>query len=167
LNSITTIYKPIDNIDIISLREFYSRIESEIKWQEYIQQGKQSGIQFADNEDPFLSAVGVARTRDIAFNNLNSLYKDTIIEDIIKKYDCTRMRWMWMYPKSCYTFHKDQTPRIHIPIITNPDNMFVFEDHAPFHLPIGNVYWVDTRKKHTFINCSTELRLHLVGVVKY
>jgi hypothetical protein len=150
----------------MSLREFYSKVEHKIKWQEYAGQGKQSGLQYQDDEDPFTSATGVARSRDILFKELNSLYEGSIIEDIIQEYNCTRLRWMWMDPKSCYTYHKDQTPRIHIPIITNPDNLFIFEDTAPFHLGAGHVYWVDTRKKHTFANCSNQQRLHLVGAVK-
>lgn len=166
MNSTTTIYKTFNTVDVLSLREFYFGIENKIRWQEYVNQGKQSGLQFAGDEDPFFSAVGVARTRDIVFTNLNPLYKDTVIEDIIRTYDCTRLRWMWMYPKTCYSFHKDQTPRIHIPLITSPENMFVMQDHAAFHLPTGHAYWVDTRLRHTFINCSSEPRLHLVGVVK-
>ena len=78
---------------------------------------------------------------------------------------------MWVNPMSCYSLHKDSTPRIHIPLITNPSCYFIFkENNTPEgiiqHLPVGSVYWTNTTVSHTFINCSELPRLHLVGVVK-
>ena len=73
---------------------------------------------------------------------------------------------MWIYPWSCYSVHKDLTPRIHIPIITNPQNFIVFKYSPMEHLSLGNVYWVDTTQYHTAINGSDDARLHLVGIVE-
>ena len=73
---------------------------------------------------------------------------------------------MWIGPYACYSIHKDDTPRIHVPIITNPECYFVFKQGLLSHLPAGSVYWVDTTKFHTFMNCSDTPRLHIVGIVK-
>lgn len=167
MNSIITYYENLGDVDTVLLTEFYYSIENQIQWQEYGHLGKQSGLQYADAEDPFLSAVGKARLRDNRFNNLNVFYKGTIIEEIIEKYKLFRLRWMWVYPKSCYSIHCDFTPRIHIPLITNKENLFVFPNASSFHLSKGKVYKVRTDLNHTFINCSNENRLHLVGAVNF
>jgi hypothetical protein len=62
--------------------------------------------------------------------------------------------------------HYDKNPRIHIPLLTNPECYFVFKNGMIQHLEVGSSYWVDTRLHHTFINCSAQKRLHLVGVVE-
>jgi hypothetical protein len=62
--------------------------------------------------------------------------------------------------------HKDETPRIHIPLITNLECYFVFRTGAIINLKQDYVWWVDTRRIHTFMNCSSVPRLHLVGVVE-
>jgi len=167
LNSTIIYYKNLGVIDTQSIIDFYSSIKDVIQWEEYGHLGKQSGVQFADNEDPFLSAVGKARFRDNKFHNLNEFYKGTVIEEIVEKYKLFRLRWMWVYPKSCYSIHCDFTPRIHIPLITNTENLFVFPNSIPFHLPKGSVFLVRTELLHTFMNCSNEPRLHLVGAVNF
>lgn len=62
--------------------------------------------------------------------------------------------------------HKDESPRIHIPLISNPECYFVFQQSIVTHLSVGQVWWVDTRHRHTFMNASTQDRLHLVGAVE-
>lgn len=79
-----------------------------------------------------------------------------------------RTRIMVARPKSSYSVHKDYSPRLHLPLITNDQCYFVFKDPAKFiHMPAdGKTYWVDTRREHTFMNGSTDNRLHLVMIVK-
>ena len=72
---------------------------------------------------------------------------------------------MWLSPMTCYSIHKDSTPRIHIPMITNPECYFVFKAGIIQHMPAGAVYWTNTVNLHTFMNCSDKPRLHLIGVV--
>jgi hypothetical protein len=104
---------------------------------------------------------------ELTYNQLNPYFKDTIFEKLIVDYKLYRTRLMWVNKMSCYSIHKDSTPRIHIPLVTNPECYFVFKDDASFiHMETGHVYWADTRKNHTFINCSEMERLHLVGVVE-
>lgn len=155
----------IDTIESKQLLEYYYSIEKEIIWLDSGPKGKQSGVQYLFNEDPFLSATGKGRFHDKMFNNLNSYYKDTIIEEIINRYQLYRTRWIWLNPFSCYSMHFDSSPRVHIPIITNQYCLFLFPPNQTFHLETGNVYKADTNKKHTFINCSTQPRLHLIGAV--
>ena len=112
------------------------------------------------------SAVGRNPGRELEIDLLNPFFKDTIFESIIHEYNLKRTRLMWSGPFSCYTMHKDQSPRIHIPLITNRLCYFLFRNDIPEHMPAGKSYWVDTRKRHTFINCSEEHRLHLVGLVE-
>lgn len=78
-----------------------------------------------------------------------------------------RTRLMHMNPRTCYSIHSDPFPRIHIPIVTNEQCLMCFPDEGIMqYLPAdGSSYFIDTTKRHTFINCSTEIRIHLVCVV--
>jgi hypothetical protein len=78
-----------------------------------------------------------------------------------------RLRLMLVNPKTCYSIHSDPYPRIHLPIITNPQCLMCFTEEMVMRnlAADGTSYLVDTTKKHTFINCSEESRVHLVGVV--
>ena len=156
--------KSIKPIDITPILESYSKLESDIVWTEYGHKGKQTGLQYLNMEDPWTSAVGVSQGRELSYDRLNPFFKDTIFEEIIKKYNLKRTRLMWVYPFACYSMHYDTTARIHIPLITNPECYFVFKNGLVENLKIGASYWVDTRLPHTFINCSEHKRLHLVGV---
>jgi hypothetical protein len=156
--------KVINNIDVTTILESYSLIEPNIVWTEYGHKGKQTGLQYFNMEDPWTSAVGVSRGRELEYNRLNPFFKNSIFEEIIKEYNLKRTRLMWVYPFACYTMHYDTTARIHIPLITNPECYFVFKNGLVENLKIGSSYWVDTTKPHTFINCSEHKRLHLVGV---
>jgi hypothetical protein len=158
--------KVLKAIDINLLLESYSKIECDMVWTEYGHKGKQTGLQYYNNEDPWTSAVGISQGRELEYNRLNPFFKNTIFEEIIKEYNLKRSRLMWVYPFACYSMHIDTTPRIHIPIITNLECYFVFKNGSMEHLEIGSSYWVDTRLPHTFINCSEHKRLHLVGVVR-
>lgn len=88
-------------------------------------------------------------------------YTNSILSEL-KMY---RSRIMNMYPSLCYSYHRDPTPRIHIPLVTNENCFFVIEDEV-IRLPAdGNYYYVDTTKKHTFVNASAKDRIHIIGCV--
>jgi hypothetical protein len=158
-------YIQLDEINTQDILDYYLSIEKNITWFDSGPKGRQSGIQYFDNEDQFLSATGRARIHDKKFNKLNTFYSNSVIEKIISKYNLYRTRWIWVNPFSCYSIHNDFSPRIHIPIITNPQCLFLFPPNQTFHLETNKVYRVDTTKKHTFINCSDHPRLHLVGAI--
>jgi hypothetical protein len=156
----------LDNIDNTPLIECYKRLENDIKWVEY-PNGKQTGLQYNDGNDPWTDAVGRLKPNqkwDLDAK-LNPHFKNTLFETLIKKYKITRTRFMWLKPYSCYSMHKDDTARIHIPLITNDQCYFVFKDKGCFNLPVGGVYWIDTLLSHSAMNCSNEWRLHLLGAL--
>jgi hypothetical protein len=158
--------KLLSHVDIQPLLDEYSRLERDIQWTEYGHKGKQTGLQNKTDEDPWSSAVGISKRKELDYTSLNPFFKDSIFEEVINKYKLLRTRLMWVGPYACYSMHKDQTPRIHIPLITNPECYFLFYPGQLTNLKKGSVWWVDTTKTHTFINCSDQHRLHLVGVVE-
>lgn len=155
--------KVIDNIEIEHLLKFYRENQEKFVWKDINDKGKQTGLQYALNRDPWLSATGRTDIRSKYFFLTNPFFKDSVFEYIIKKYNLIRTRLLWLSPQSCYTMHFDDSPRIHIPLITNQDSFLIFRDGIVEHLQIGKVYWVDTRKFHTAINGGESPRLHLVG----
>jgi len=158
--------KTIEEINTGEFVKAYDAIAHDIQWTESGSKGRQAGLQFIDCEDPWTSAVGRSQGRELEYTNLNPFFAGTIFEQAIKQYKLSRTRLMWINPFSCYTVHRDTTPRIHIPMITNLGCYFVFANTGLIHLNFGKVFWVDTREPHTFINCSEIPRLHLVGVVE-
>ena len=158
--------KILSQIDITPLIDEYTRLEKDIQWTDYGHKGKQAGLQYKIDEDPWASAVGKIQGQETPYTNLNPAFKDTVFEEIIDKYKLLRTRLMWVGPYACYSMHKDRAPRIHIPLITNPECYFLFRSGQLTNLKTGYAWWVDTTKPHTFINCSEQHRLHLVGVVE-
>lgn len=155
----------IDTIDIDPILTDFFKINKGIAWTVSLQ-GKQAGIQYKPGEDPWSSAVGKRRGNEYQYTELNPFFQGTAFELLINKYNLKRTRLMWVNPKSCYSFHVDATPRIHIPLITNPDCYFLFSTGSMVHLDSKKVWWVDTTVKHTFLNCSDHHRLHLVGITE-
>ena len=158
--------KVIKSVAELNLQEHFNAIESKIQWSNFGLANRQAGLQYLDGEDPWASAVGKSQGKDLEYTNLNPIFKNTIFETLINDYNLTRTRFMWVGPNTCYSMHRDITPRIHIPIITNDQCFFVFKRGMVAHLQQNFICWVDTRQTHTFINCSAESRLHLVGVVR-
>ena len=158
----------ISSIDAEQLVSAYNRLEADIQWTDYGHKGQQTGLQYKLDESPWTSAVGKNQGSELDYSNLNPFFKDTKFEEIIIEYNLLRTRLIWVNPFACYSMHLDRTPRIHIPLITNPACYFILNTPTPVikHLSKGSVYWIDTRRLHTFINCSEHPRLHLVGVVK-
>lgn len=100
------------------------------------------------------------------FCQIHEKFCNTQFENIIDHFQLYRSRIMIMEPKTCYSFHADSTWRLHVPIATNNDCVFYFPEYnQQYHLELGKVYLVNTTEKHTFINCSTNSRIHLVGCI--
>jgi hypothetical protein len=158
--------KILETINYQLVLDSYNLLELNMQWTDYEHKGKQTGLQYKDNEDPWTSAVGKSKGEELSYTNLNPFFKNTIFEELIDKYKLLRTRLMWVGPYACYSIHKDDTSRIHIPLITNPECYFLFRTGQLTNLKKGYVWKVDTTKSHTFINCSDQHRLHLVGVVE-
>jgi hypothetical protein len=106
------------------------------------------------------------------FTNLQPSLVGTDIDKLFQEIGMPmfRTRIMKIDPYSSYIAHMDPTPRIHIPIITNDNCRFFYPKEentlGDFMAADGSVYWVDTRKYHTFINNSPYPRIHIVAVTK-
>lgn len=117
-------------------------------------------------DDPF---YGTGRVTEISHKEYEFVHPtfDHIpyLNSIIEKLGLKRTRLMNLSPRTCYTYHMDYTPRVHIPLITNERCFLVLDDEVQYMPADGTVYLVDTRLKHTAINASKEDRIHLVGIV--
>lgn len=161
-------YTRLGDIDYKQLLDCYYQVENKISWATVPGKSRQTSIQYALDEDPFLSSTGTLsmRRRETEYNLLNPLFANTPIEDVVKKYKLVRSRLMWIDPRTCYSIHQDFSIRLHIPLVTNEDCRFIFPDSSEiFHLGIGGAYTVNTYKLHSFCNFSTKPRLHLLGCI--
>jgi len=93
------------------------------------------------------------------------LFDMPYINSIMEKYNMYRTRLMRQTEVMCYTYHQDFSSRIHIPVVTNENCLFILEDKIHRLNSDGTVYWVDTTKKHTAVNASRKNRYHIVGCV--
>ena len=94
---------------------------------------------------------------------LNEVYEGTVFADIIQDVNGERARIMEMNPSTTYTVHRDNSPRYHLALITNPNAYFLFPTlNEIIHIPAdGCLYEVDTTILHSFVNCGPD-RTHLV-----
>lgn len=155
----------LEDIDIKEILESYYDLEKNIEWTDYGHKGKQVGLQYRVDENPWTSGVGKSKGQETLYAEINPYFKDTAFDNLIKKYKLFRTRLMWVGPYACYSMHKDTTSRFHLPLITNPECYFVFRKGLIKHLSVGHCYHVDTKQYHTFMNCSDQHRLHLVGII--
>ena len=99
------------------------------------------------------------------FNTLTEMFEGTYIGEVTdmlhSEYKVVRGRLMLSEWKTCLTYHKDPTPRLHIPVVTNQDCFMVVDDNV-IRLPFGSTYIVDTTLYHTAINASRFNRTHMV-----
>lgn len=102
------------------------------------------------------------------FTVFNEKFKDTVFGEIYTKlnevYTLGRIRLMKSKPKTCLSWHKDTSPRIHLPIKTNEGCQMVIENQVQ-HMPAGTWWLTNTLLPHTAFNASKESRIHLVAVV--
>jgi len=94
---------------------------------------------------------------------LNEVYEGTVFADMIHDVNGERARIMEMNAYTTYSVHKDNSPRYHMAIITNPNAYFIFPTlNQIMHIPAdGFLYEVDTTILHSFVNCGPD-RTHLV-----
>lgn len=164
---IESLIKNISQIDLSVMLDFYRNIENSIVWSNFDKKGKQAGLQFFSGIDYWSNATDRVNVPSRKFLNMNPFFKSSPFEEVINKFQMKRSRLMWLDSWSCYTFHKDDSPRIHIPLITNSNAYILFRSGLIYHLSPGSVYWVNTKEEHSAMNGSEEPRLHLVGCVEY
>lgn len=127
----------------------------------------QTSVQNSDGSEDYLEGTGSKPGElDNKWANLRSDLKGTWWETFFAglPWPVFRTRIMVMEPRSCYSIHKDTSPRLHIALRTRPQAKFIFTDPAEIiHIPAdGHIWWVDTRHEHTAINASLEHRWHLL-----
>ena len=108
-----------------------------------------------------VTIFGPTKEKDFIFPLFDMPYTNSVIKDL----GMYRTRVMRMYSNTCYSYHKDPTMRIHIPLITNDKCFMVIDDEVIRHPADGNHYIVDTTKMHTAINGSPEERIHIIGCI--
>ncbi len=106
--------------------------------------------------------------KEADFTNLCNLFKNTVFEDLYnvlkENYNVGRVRLMKSPPKTCLSWHVDDTKRIHYPIVTQEGCFMLIEDEVK-HLP-QHTWWItNTLVKHTALNASLEDRVHLVATL--
>ena len=94
------------------------------------------------------------------------LYEFEYVNSLINRFKLYHTRLIRLIPHQCYSYHRDSTPRIHFPVVTNNDCLFILEKEV-FNMEKGKGYWVDTRKSHKALNGnkaqSNFNRWHIVG----
>lgn len=102
---------------------------------------------------------------ELDFTVVCDYFKDSYIQEIVnilrEKYNVHRGRFMKMSPKTCLTTHKDNSHRIHIPVITNNDCFMVISDRV-YKMECGKIYLANTKLPHTAVNSGIKDRYHLV-----
>lgn len=68
--------------------------------------------------------------------------------------------------KRGYSYHTDASQRLHVPIVTDDDCIVLVEDKLHRLDKIGQLYLVDTTKKHAAFNLGWLRRIHLVFDLK-
>jgi len=155
--------KELDKVDILKIKEELNPLLEKYKTTFCLQ-----GI--SKDQDPF---YGIGSAFDFTHGPSKDVKKGEELfshflfnlpytNKLLKEYNMFRTRVMIQPSKTCYTYHKDFTPRNHIPVITNDDCLFILEDIV-YRMKEGSIYFVDTVKKHTAVNCSKKTRIHIVG----
>jgi hypothetical protein len=103
------------------------------------------------------------RKKQSDYKILNEIYEGTVFDDVIRDVDGIRSRILVKKPYTSYAVHKDNSPRYHLALITNPNAYFIFPTlNEIIHIPDdGFLYEVDTTILHSFVNCGPE-RTHLI-----
>lgn len=103
------------------------------------------------------------------FTTWNSALSGTYFEYIyqrVQDYSSSpigRVRLMRRAPRTCYSLHFDESPRLHLAITTNPGCYFVFPPDSALQIPAdGHVYFFDATREHTALNSGNADRVHLV-----
>jgi len=97
---------------------------------------------------------------------VNNLYIGKVLQ-VIEHFASNkigRARFMLLPSKTCYSWHKDlDERRYHVPIVTNPQCMFVTEGDQVLKMPKeGQLYTLTSNVWHTALNASWKDRIHLV-----
>jgi len=103
-----------------------------------------------------------------SFTVICSQFKGTTFETVYNMlnqyYVLGRVRLMNMKPKTCLSWHKDDSLRLHYPILTQEGCFMVIADEV-MHLTKDKWFMTDTTIQHTAFNGSKNSRIHLVATI--
>lgn len=102
------------------------------------------------------------------FTELCTSFTGTAFEDaynwMTSFYHVGRVRLMKLKPRTCLTWHIDDQPRLHYPMVTETGISMVIDGEAK-HLPSDTWWWTNTTRRHTAFNGSYVERIHLVACI--
>lgn len=156
-----------DNIDLKAILEEANSVKVALGkgWKDIDQVGLQAHKPNLDPMEEWKSSIGKADRLQYPETYFKySLFELPIINRIMEKYGMKRTRIMKSDAKSCLTIHQDLTKRIHIPLITN-DKCFMAIEDRNYYLEPGKIYLTNTTLRHTAVNASESLRVHIVGCI--
>lgn len=94
-------------------------------------------------------------------------YVEEVYNDLNERYDICRGRFMTMSPNNrAYSYHYDISKRLHIPLTTDENCMFIVDDELYKASELGALYELDATKKHTALNLGNNTRTHFVVCLK-
>lgn len=100
------------------------------------------------------------------FTELCEVFYNTEVEDLYKaiktNFNVGRIRIMKNLPHTCLSWHRDDTCRLHYPLITTEQCRMVIEEQC-IHLPKHEWWITNTVKHHTAFNGSKMPRIHIVA----
>jgi hypothetical protein len=155
--------------DVVKLQNDLQRYKSE-----FTDIGQLS-IRYDPNRDdgnvPHLSCLGKNPEHIYLwqYDATSPIFQGSEFEKLLEQITMTpkRVRLMAMKPRSCYSLHQDTYRRLHWAIETWPECHMSFKadgnNYTGFHIPAdGFGYLIDTRKPHTAVNPTNNIRYHLV-----
>ena len=160
---------PIDlHFDVEKLVEIYYSVRGHIKetWDNQVSITSSTGTDLFDG----IGRISTLTKSEKDYDTLNHKFVNTYLEHVhstlLSKYNVIRGRIMLLSGKTCYTYHRDPTWRLHIPIITSNDSIFIVDDIVYRLSNLGQVYLVNTTLFHSAINMKDEDRVHIVYGLK-
>ncbi len=148
------------------LDDYYKIYDSIQKNQIYISSydGKTYEFNYEDiKKDKTLSEKNCTKINSWFFGS----YTEKVYKELNEKFNICRARFMRMDENNrAYSYHSDPTGRLHIPLKTNKDCLFLVEDQVYSMQNLGKLYYLNTTKKHTALNLSWEERIHFVVCLK-
>ena len=138
--------------------------------------GNDRWSKYCGNTDMILSQGADPAKFTKLLTELDNLYLGNIIKKIMVYHERSTNRKfkgivniIWIAPNSGYNFHTDKESdvlRYHVPLATNTDVLWLFEQdgkYSKLHMPVGNVWEFHPLKiNHTVRNNSNVPRAHLV-----
>ena len=108
------------------------------------------------------------RIPEIDLNLMNEWFKNSYVEEVIniinKTYNTTKWRFMRLSSdRRAHSYHKDETKRLHIPLLANEECFFIIEKQLYEMNQPGVLYEMDTTQYHTALNLGWTDRVHMVG----